>query len=274
MGAAGRTGRRLAAMCLSAGFVACVAAPAALSSPASTMRAPAVMLAQADKRAPKTIVFRENEVRGKTVATEADGLLQLLFADGTALTLGPSSQVTIDAFVFDPANDRATIAATLTRGVFRFIGGRTSKTPQGVTFTTPFGVLTIDAAGSDMNLGEGDVPAHFEMVFGGGSIALTRGGAVLGRVYKRGYSIVPQANGGGAAVRKTPEDWRAALQKLLSERESSGLFPAALRSPCGGNPLILAETCAGFGADERSTLALTLLLYAQQHRNPELWRPQ
>jgi len=199
-------------------FLAGLTAFAALATPAGVSAAAAIQLARTagPQGAPKTIVFRENAVAGKTVATEADGLLQLLFADGTVLTLGPSSAVTIDAFAFEPASGRATLSATLTRGVFRFIGGRTSKTPKGVALSTPFGMVAVEAASVDISLGGTDAPAHFDMVFGSGSVALSRGGSEVARVQRPGYSIVPGT--GSASVRKTPADWRQALQQLLSSR--------------------------------------------------------
>ncbi len=201
--------RGLVAVCLILSLAAAAASVAA-SAAAATLMAQA-----ARQAAPKTVVFSQNDVHGKTVATGAHGLTQILFADGTTLTLGPSSEVTINAFAFDPAGGRATIGATLSRGVFRFIGGRTAKTPDGVTFTTPFGTLAIDSAGADLSLGEDGAPPHFEMVFGRGSMTLAKGSRVLARVHALGYSIVPDS-AGGAGVRKTPDDWRRALEALLS----------------------------------------------------------
>ncbi len=73
----------------------CLATSSTLASAASAFGRPATVLAQAARQEPKTITFPENEVHGKTVATDATGLVQLLFPDGTALTLGANSEVTV-----------------------------------------------------------------------------------------------------------------------------------------------------------------------------------
>jgi hypothetical protein len=47
-------------------------------------------------------------------------------------------------------------------------------------------------------------------------MTLSRGGAEVGRVHEPGYSIVPADGGSGSSVRKTPPEWRAAVQNRLS----------------------------------------------------------
>ena len=196
-----------------------------LAVPAKEAAASEVVVAQkSSQRAPKTIAISEREIRGKTVATDASGPLQLLFGDGTTLTLGPDSELTIQSYVSDPGTGQARIAATLKRGAFRFIGGRTSKTPDGVALATPFGTIAIQSTVVDLSLGGDGKPAHFDLV-SSGSIVLSAGSAVLARVTKQGYSIVPE--GGRAAVQKTPAEWRQELQNLLSWRARGSQFAAA-----------------------------------------------
>jgi hypothetical protein len=169
-----------------------------------------ILLAQGQ---PRTVVLSQNEVRNERIATDAAGLLQVLFADGTTLTLGPNSEVVVDSFMFDPSAGTARLQATLTRGVFRFIGGRTSRTPDGVVLSTPFGTLAIVNAGADISLGQDGQPPHFDLVFGD-EMTLSRGGTALAEARRPGYSIVPDS--GGASVQKTPAEWRSALQEQLS----------------------------------------------------------
>jgi hypothetical protein len=216
----------VAAVCLA---TVCLATSWILASAASAFEGPATELAQATGQEPKTITFPENEVHGKTVSTDATGLVQLLFPDGTALTLGANSEVTVDSFVFDPTKASATIAATLNRGAFRFIGGRTSKTRDGVALTTPFGIVGVESAGVELWLGAENAAPHFDMLYGG-SMTLKRGSTTLARVHSNGYSIVPAPGGTSATVRKTPAEWHSEMQERLSHKRAGAAGTAALQS--------------------------------------------
>jgi hypothetical protein len=89
------------------------------------------------------IQFRER------VITTTDGQAQILFLDQSSLLIGPNSTVVIDEFVYDPATNKGNIAATLTQGSFRYIGGKLSK--QGnATLKTP--VATLGIRGSDITV--------------------------------------------------------------------------------------------------------------------------
>ena len=66
----------------------------------------------------------------------------LLFLDGSSLTVGPQARLTIDKFVYDPAVKKGELAMHVGEGVFRFVGGRISKTSP-VSVVTPTAALTI-----------------------------------------------------------------------------------------------------------------------------------
>src|SRR5260370_11309939 len=76
------------------------------------------------------------------ISTAADDRAHLVFLDGKTLTVGPSSQLTIDKFVYDPTTQKGELAVNATKGVFRLIGGRISKT-AATTVTTPAPTLGI-----------------------------------------------------------------------------------------------------------------------------------
>ncbi|MCA0422133.1 MAG: FecR domain-containing protein [Proteobacteria bacterium] len=95
-----------------------------------------------------TVVYRER------ISTTANGSVQLLFADRTTMNIGPNSQLVIDEFVYDPKTNTGRMAATLTKGVMRFVGGQTSHT-GGATIKTPAttlgvrgGVATVSHSGA------------------------------------------------------------------------------------------------------------------------------
>ena len=78
------------------------------------------------------------------ITTGADDRAHLLFADGSALTVGPNAELTIDRFVYDPDKGTGDLAISATRGVFRLVGGKITK--QGEA-TLKVGTATLGLRG-------------------------------------------------------------------------------------------------------------------------------
>ena len=78
----------------------------------------------------------------EAITTGIDDRAHLLFLDGSSLTLGPQARLTIDKFVYDPSVKKGELAVRATVGVFRFVGGKISKT-RPVSVVTPSASLTI-----------------------------------------------------------------------------------------------------------------------------------
>src|SRR5215469_3306922 len=83
------------------------------------------------------VVFNER------IATEASGQADILFVDRSALTVGPNSDLVIDEFVSSPDTGTGKLAASATKGVFRFVGGALSKNPDSVTIKTPAAIVGV-----------------------------------------------------------------------------------------------------------------------------------
>ncbi|MFC3230256.1 FecR domain-containing protein [Marinibaculum pumilum] len=95
------------------------------------------------------------------VTTSADGRAQLLFLDGSAMSVGPNSDLVLDRFVYDPATDTGDLAVTVGRGVFRFVGGRISKR-EAVKIETGSATIGIRGGIAMINVGDGgDVQSSF-----------------------------------------------------------------------------------------------------------------
>ncbi len=84
------------------------------------------------------------------VTTGAAGRTQILFIDGSAINVGPSSSLVLDEYVFDPRTGSGKLAVTLGKGAMRFVGGKISKS-ETVTIATPVatvgirgGIATVD----------------------------------------------------------------------------------------------------------------------------------
>jgi hypothetical protein len=163
----------------------------------------------------RTIVLGANIVQNETIETNAVGLVQILLADGTTFTVGPNSSLSIDRFVYDPAANTAQVTASVTRGVFRFIGGRTSKTEDGVNINTPVGTVGIRGAVVNFSVG-GSTGTHFDLIFGK-EVTLIGAGGIIERLYRPGYSIGIGA-GGTPNVLRTPPDWTNVIQQALTAK--------------------------------------------------------
>lgn len=164
----------------------------------------------------RTIVLGDNILTDEKIDTGPGGLVQVLLADGTTFTVGPNSSLTIDKFVYDPNANTAQVTASLARGVFRFIGGRTSKTEGGVEINTPVGTVGIRGAVADISLTPNgqELKAQIDLLFGK-EVTLTGPGGLLERIYKAGYSIIIGQDGRPKLV-KTPPGAAGGIQQALA----------------------------------------------------------
>ncbi|MEX6507570.1 FecR domain-containing protein [Jiella sp. M17.18] len=177
----------------------------------------------------RTISLGGNIIHNEQITTDQAGLVQILLKDGTAFTVSPKSQITVDSFVYDPNAGTAKVAATLSKGIFRFVGGKTSKTPNGVTLNTPVGTVGVRGAVVDLDLsGSGlttsrsgcPYPQHVDFIFGD-EMTVTGAGRPPQRVYKPGYSVVTDPTGrdrNSRTVVKTPPECVSQIQLALSGR--------------------------------------------------------
>jgi len=61
------------------------------------------------------------------IVTGASGRMQVLLLDETVFTIGPDSEMVLDAFVYDPFTQEGKLSASLTKGIFRFITGKIAR---------------------------------------------------------------------------------------------------------------------------------------------------
>lgn len=78
----------------------------------------------------------------EAITTRANDRAHLVFLDGSSLTVGPNAQLTIDKFVYDPATKTGDLAINASKGVFRLVGGKISKT-NPIVITTPSSTIGI-----------------------------------------------------------------------------------------------------------------------------------
>lgn len=116
-----------------AGIAGAVSGSVGLTSPAKQITAPVA------------VVSGDGIVMGDNLTTAAESRLQVMLLDESAITLGPNAELTIDEFVFDPANtNESALAASLLKGTFRLVTGAIARqNPEGTSVNLPNAVLTI-----------------------------------------------------------------------------------------------------------------------------------
>ncbi|MCJ2165405.1 MULTISPECIES: FecR domain-containing protein [unclassified Pseudodesulfovibrio] len=83
-------------------------------------------------------------LEGDTLITGADSSMGVIFRDDTLLSLGSRSQVRIDAFVFDPAQDNMNFLTNVTKGTAQYISGQIAKlSPEKMSVETPLSTIGI-----------------------------------------------------------------------------------------------------------------------------------
>jgi len=148
-------------------------------------------------------------VYNERIVTEAKGQADILFVDRSALTVGPNSDLTINEFVYSPDTGTGKLAASATKGVFRFVGGALSKNPDAVSIKTPAAIVGIRGGVVIGVIGlDGGVSTYF--IYGEQArVTTARGDATL---HRRGWFINVAPD--GAIGSPQPAD-PAVLQGLL-----------------------------------------------------------
>lgn len=141
---------------------------------------------QSARRGNRTLVAGNDIAFGERITTAGAGQTQILFVDQSALTVGPNSSMVIDEFVYDPNTSTGKLAASVTAGTFRFVGGRISK-KEAVVFRTPTATIGIrgGVATASVTPGTGatTVILHF------GQVEVTNSSGVVRRLTGAGFKV-------------------------------------------------------------------------------------
>ena len=77
----------------------------------------------------------------QTVRTGNRGMADLVLLDKTNLSVGPTSEVRLDKFVYDPRGSAGSVVVQMTRGSFRWVTGSQGK--DAYQIGTPHGTLGV-----------------------------------------------------------------------------------------------------------------------------------
>jgi hypothetical protein len=84
---------------------------------------------------------------GDTLETGPDGRIGVTLRDDSLLSLGPSSRIVVEKFLFVPAEAKLGLTARLLRGTLAYVSGLIGRlAPESATFVTP--VATIGVRGT------------------------------------------------------------------------------------------------------------------------------
>jgi FecR protein len=79
-----------------------------------------------------------------TLKTDADGTLGVTLMDDTRLSLGPSSEVRLERYVFSPAEGGLGMVLNFVRGVAAYVSGRMAKlAPDAIRLETPAAIVGV-----------------------------------------------------------------------------------------------------------------------------------
>ena len=165
------------------------------------------------------------------ISTTDNDRAHLVFLDGTTLTIGPSSSMTIDKFVYDPTTQKGELAVNATKGVFRIIGGRISKTST-IAVTTP--AATMGIRGGIAVIGVQASATTAILVFGN-SLTVTAGG-VTQTITVPGLSVTTPTGGTpGAPTIAVQGSLAAALGALAGNATAAAATVDAIQTLVASN---------------------------------------
>ena len=160
------------------------------------------------------------------ISTDENGRAQLLFRDGTSLTVGASSEMTIDEYIYDPASGTGDMVVSISKGVFRVVGGKISKN-KPIVFNSP--TATVAVRGCIFVAREGDNGFTGSFVYGDFAEVTPKNGGPAIRTSLPGYSVKVDLN---QKATKEKTDQTALTRDLAAlEKSAEQPEPAAADEP-------------------------------------------
>ena len=89
----------------------------------------------------REIAVEDNVFSQEIIETGPDAATRIVFLDGTELSMGPASSVTLDRYVYDPARGTGELVMNVISGVFEFASG--SIPAAGYDIRTPFATIAV-----------------------------------------------------------------------------------------------------------------------------------
>jgi hypothetical protein len=132
--------------CAAAAFLVLVLAPAAFAQPTSAGRIKVVTGSAFIVRSSGTVAARAGDevFASDALQTGADGSLGVTLKDDTRLSLGPSSEVRLERYVYAPDNGALGMVLNFVRGMTAYVSGRIAKmAPDSIRLETPAAIVGV-----------------------------------------------------------------------------------------------------------------------------------
>jgi hypothetical protein len=167
--------------------------------------------------APRGLVLGQEVVFNERITTGPEGQTQILFVDQSTMSVGPRSDMVIDEFVYDPNAGTGKLAASLTRGVFRFVGGKLSKQDNAVTMQTPSATIGIRGG---LILVDLTPDGRLQVIFGyGAGVTVTGVNGLAQTITRPGFQVTVAGRGAAPSTPSpAPAGAAAALLAQLDGR--------------------------------------------------------
>ena len=82
--------------------------------------------------------------RADLVRTDRNGFVGLVFSDDTRISMGPSTELTVDDYLFEPVEKKLSFVLRLIRGTVSFLSGQIAKlSPESVQLVMPAATIGV-----------------------------------------------------------------------------------------------------------------------------------
>lgn len=82
--------------------------------------------------------------QGSSLKTEAQSSMGVIFKDNTMMSFGPSTQLTVDEYLYEPTEGKLKLGARMGKGTLNYVSGVIAKLqPEAVTIKTPTGMIGV-----------------------------------------------------------------------------------------------------------------------------------
>jgi hypothetical protein len=170
----------------------------------------------------RRLVIGQEVVHNERITTDAKGQTQILFLDGSSVSVGPNADLVIDEFVYDPATGTGKMTLTVVQGAFRFVGGKLSKEDNAVS--VHLGTSTIGVRGG-VFVADVQPGGKTEVVFVyGKNLTISGQSGCSQQLYRSGFAVDIATPGGcpDSPHQAPPGSTAAILSQLDGSQGQSG----------------------------------------------------
>lgn len=191
----------------------------------------------------RKLVIGEGVVHNERITTDTNGQTQILFIDGSSLSVGPNSDMTIDNFVYDPSTGAGQMTLTQLQGAMRFVGGKLSKQDNAVTMH--MGTATIGVRGGVFlaNVGpgckNGSAGCNVELIFVYGKAVTVTSNGQTTQLFRPGFAVDIGASGAIGSPHPAPPGTAATILTQLDGRKggNGGATSVPTNSTVANSPI-------------------------------------